>query len=682
MAVALLTSGCDFFKSGTPTRPQGDTGHAATHVRGYGESYLNGGTLSDRFNVIRTTSDGGYIAVGLGSDDGSSVSREYVGNKLVAVRTNADGSVAWQYRFLRQNPSSGFALPARANDLRLTGDGGCVIVGRLGVDALVLKLNRDGSQAWTWQIHPDVLQDLSGLVFAEAFAVDVAEDDSLLVAIGTQDKGILNDDPLIARAFVQSLDSSGRDQERFPREIFAGGWPTAIVATNDGGYVVAGRQYQPNSFDSGLWVARYRDAAELVARGVWLKSYGSGELRGIARDGDGFLLAGVTGSEVERTRRGLIYELTADGTLSAAHEIGASTPSDPTTRLLDVNAVLRTDDGGYLLAGTAEIDPFTLTAWAAKVTRGAGTSSALQWQEHLVGPAWISRGFPGSEATAVDTGVGGGSRIAGRMASYTESSGIGFDSNYGWVLDVRNDGAIDVNPVSGVHVLASAASLVDITSTVSVVEHEPSDDGAHWLHNDAVVSQQPAEMTIETMSGQTGALDPPAIGTNAPGESFYWTGVPEASGFLLFRSQDGVSYTRAVNWFASGIDYGGGFEPGGGAFFKVVAFNARGYSDFSSPVQLGRGSGTTPHNVTLTVIRNGSDGYVTSAPDGIDCGSDCTEDYALSSSGTQVILTAHEEALDGFASWSGCDSVAGPQCTVTLIDQDRSVTANYAPIPR
>jgi hypothetical protein len=76
---------------------------------------------------------------------------------------------------------------------------------------------------------------------------------------------------------------------------------------------------------------------------------------------------------------------------------------------------------------------------------------------------------------------------------------------------------------------------------------------------------------------------------------------------------------------------------------------------------------------TLTVNRVGSGtGTVASMPAGINCGTDCTEDYA---DGTTVTLTATPAAGSGFIGWTGACSGTGA-CVVSMT-QARSVTANF-----
>jgi hypothetical protein len=73
----------------------------------------------------------------------------------------------------------------------------------------------------------------------------------------------------------------------------------------------------------------------------------------------------------------------------------------------------------------------------------------------------------------------------------------------------------------------------------------------------------------------------------------------------------------------------------------------------------------------LMVERTGSgSGSVTGS--GIDCGSDCSQNFAP---GAQVVLTAHP-AQSNIVTWSGCSSASGTQCSVTVVGV-RTVTARF-----
>ena len=85
-------------------------------------------------------------------------------------------------------------------------------------------------------------------------------------------------------------------------------------------------------------------------------------------------------------------------------------------------------------------------------------------------------------------------------------------------------------------------------------------------------------------------------------------------------------------------------------------------------------SATYTIRLTLTASKtNLGSGTVTSSPAGINCGSTCSASYV---SGTTVTLTANPAFLSGFGGWTGCDSVSGKTCTVSM-NSARSVTANF-----
>ena len=84
----------------------------------------------------------------------------------------------------------------------------------------------------------------------------------------------------------------------------------------------------------------------------------------------------------------------------------------------------------------------------------------------------------------------------------------------------------------------------------------------------------------------------------------------------------------------------------------------------------------TPVLRALTVTLNGT-GSVASAPAGINCGTDCSENYAH---GSNVTLTATPGANQQFSGWLGACSGTTTTCTVAMTEA-RSVTATFAPLP-
>jgi hypothetical protein len=64
---------------------------------------------------------------------------------------------------------------------------------------------------------------------------------------------------------------------------------------------------------------------------------------------------------------------------------------------------------------------------------------------------------------------------------------------------------------------------------------------------------------------------------------------------------------------------------------------------------------------------------VTSSPAGINCGADCTEDYAQ---GAMVTLTATPSAGSTFVGWSGAGCTGTGTCAVTM-NAATTVTATF-----
>jgi alpha-tubulin suppressor-like RCC1 family protein len=102
----------------------------------------------------------------------------------------------------------------------------------------------------------------------------------------------------------------------------------------------------------------------------------------------------------------------------------------------------------------------------------------------------------------------------------------------------------------------------------------------------------------------------------------------------------------------------------------ITATNSSGNSGGTTLTVQGQGSS----DPTLSVVKTGGgNGTVTSSPSGISCGADCHETYP---NGTSVTLTANPAGNSIFLGWTGCDSVSGTTCTVTMTGA-RTVTAGF-----
>ena len=109
----------------------------------------------------------------------------------------------------------------------------------------------------------------------------------------------------------------------------------------------------------------------------------------------------------------------------------------------------------------------------------------------------------------------------------------------------------------------------------------------------------------------------------------------------------------------------------------LVTAVARGTATISVSDAFGNTGSTTVtvrSMLPLAVVRQGDGGgSVTSAPAGISCPTTCSATFL---SDSQVVLTAAPAADSNFTGWTGCDSVSGATCTVTMANA-RSVTAIF-----
>jgi hypothetical protein len=106
----------------------------------------------------------------------------------------------------------------------------------------------------------------------------------------------------------------------------------------------------------------------------------------------------------------------------------------------------------------------------------------------------------------------------------------------------------------------------------------------------------------------------------------------------------------------------------------------------TGPISVTNSAGTATSDsaftvrVTLTVTQTGiRGGTVYSTPDGINCSSGssdaCSANFNM---GRVVRLTPEADLLSIFTGWSGCDTVSGDVCIVTMSDS-RNVIAHFLP---
>jgi hypothetical protein len=161
--------------------------------------------------------------------------------------------------------------------------------------------------------------------------------------------------------------------------------------------------------------------------------------------------------------------------------------------------------------------------------------------------------------------------------------------------------------------------------------------GGSWISNGGVA--------VASARGLTGS---------AQGSTVTLFGTLGSAGTTLYKFIDSAGYNVAISGSTTTIA-----SAGANKAFRGVVFTPS-------------NSSTNP---TLTVSPAGTGtGTVISSPSGINCPLTCSASYG---SGTVLTLTPAANVNSTFTGWSGCDSVAGDVCTVTL-SSSRTVIPTFA----
>ncbi len=183
-----------------------------------------------------------------------------------------------------------------------------------------------------------------------------------------------------------------------------------------------------------------------------------------------------------------------------------------------------------------------------------------------------------------------------------------------------------------------------------------SDAATYSITVDSVNDGPSCENDSGTTDEDTQLADTVAC-SDPDGDSLtYAEGTGPANGTLAFNSDGTFTYDPDPNF--SGSDS-----------FTFTASDGSAASDpatYSITV-------TADEEATLTVNKSGT-GTGSVSGDGITCGGDCTETAEV---GTVFVLSATADSGSSFDGWSGCDSVDGNSCTVTLASGGTTVTASF-----
>ena len=400
-----------------------------------------------------------------------------------------------------------------------------------------------------------------------------------------------------------------------------------------------------------------------------------------------------------------------DGTFQTARTIDVGTAAPVSVAAGDFNG-----DGKPDLAvatyGSIDIDTNVTASNAIAVLlgNGDGTFQAPQTFGTGTGPFFVAVGdFNGdgaSDLAVADFGtyVQRGNTISVLLGNgdgtFLAARSFGVDSGPTWVAvgDFNRDGKLDLASANQYSTTVSVllgngdgtfqtAQTLDVgCAPWGVAVGDFNADGkqdlavANKLCSDVLVLLGNGDGTFQTT--QTFGVDKVAFAVHVG--DLNGDGKPDLAVANLGSTTVSVLVGNGDGTFQAAQNFGAGLGPG---FVGVDDFNGDGKLDLAVANYYSAGTvsvlinntATAPNTFTLTVNKAGTgSGTVTStsspdSPTQINCGSTCSTPYG---SGTVVTLMATPAFGSVFTGWSGCDTVSGATCTVTM-SAARSVTANF-----
>lgn len=310
-SIALTNDG-GYIVAGSTTSADGDV----TNNQGSGDCWLvklnaaggiqwqktYGGTDNEGAASVLVTTDGGYLMSGGTVSFDGDISFNHPGTPdFWLVKLDEAGNLQWE-RCLGGNGQDGATGAALAND------GGYVVAGTTfsndgdvtnnhgNRDFWVVKLDGDGAMQWQ--------KALGGSGEDQAMAITAANDGGFVVAGSTfstdGDVTGIHGTGGTPDFWVVKLDSAGTLVWQKTLGGNSNEYAHAVISTNDGGYIVAGRTQSSSgdvTYNHGFhdyWVVKLDDSGAME----WQKTYGGSDLDfaySISKaDDNGFFVVGMS----------------------------------------------------------------------------------------------------------------------------------------------------------------------------------------------------------------------------------------------------------------------------------------------------------------------------------------------------------------------------------------------------
>lgn len=275
-----------------------------------------GGAGDDRAFSACEAGDGGFIVAGYTDSQGAGEDDVYL------IKTDAAGELVWEKTF-------GGDEDDRANFVTPSPDGSYMVLGytvsfaegkEFSADIYLLKVDDAGNEEWA-RTYGTTDTDYGYWMEFTSDGGYVIGGYNVTYQVGARDFYIVKADADGKVEFDKSFDRTG--SESYDRA-------SSILATADGGYLLAGHTETYGDTDSDVWLLKTDAAGEMA----WEKTYGGNDKDRVYRlqpDGDGgYIMAGYTDSYGAGGSDIYIIRTDADGNTEAVEpEVLAVEPQSP-----------------------------------------------------------------------------------------------------------------------------------------------------------------------------------------------------------------------------------------------------------------------------------------------------------------------------------------------------------------
>lgn len=286
------------------------------------------GALDDELFGILQTTDGGYIATGYTRSFGV----QYY--DAILIKLNSNGDTLWSKTYgglgsdygntVTQTADGGFIMAGYTTKSTIVGDTGSIYI---------VKTDAMGNMQW---------QKLLGMgsELTDAYSIKQTADKGYVITGYGNGFGDINGD-----MFLIKTDSMATPQFTKTYGYKGADWGNSLCLTNDGGYIIAGTySTDSTSLDLDGFVVK----TDANGDTLWTRTFGGNNqdyIQYVSKTNDGgYILGGYTNSFGAGSYDAFLIKLNATGDTLWSKTFG-------NTRDDEANAVIQTNDGGYVLAG-------------------------------------------------------------------------------------------------------------------------------------------------------------------------------------------------------------------------------------------------------------------------------------------------------------------------------------------